>query len=402
MNNEPEHTSGHLASLDFRMADFSFSRIHKHLSHFSSSHITVCSVGISRSSVSDRHQRQADFFTYGIAFAVFLSEGLFYEIAITQLGLWILLYKIKLRKEDWYRVPLNMLMFLMISLGSAFVYYQLGGVHGKEILQSPQAIGAAVVYALVQIALNQAFVKGISNWLYKKHEPWVTLGDVWEYFTSLAILPLGFLLFLLYVDIGAQALLFVGLPFLIVSATLRYLHHSRTMNGYLRKSGEIGQELASFAMVDQVLDIFTKRVKPLFEADELYILDVEDKETLTLIRKVDGEGMTKNERRDVTNIASISRETWHNQKGCIYRDRRFWNISMERYKQMKKESVMAVPMFRFGKVVGVITLFSSRKRNFSQPQFQLLKILSNYLAIAIENARVYEKLKDSEERCGLT
>lgn len=342
------------------------------------------------------------FFTYGISFAVFLSEGLFYEIILTQLGLFMLMWKIRVPKEQLYRLPLNMLMFLFVSTGAAFVYYQLGGVHGAAVLETPQAIGATLGYALVQIGLNQGSIKMISKFLYGKREPWVTLGDIWEYFTSLAILPLGFLLFVLYVDIGVQALGLLGVPLLIVSAILRYLHHSRLMNGYLRKSGEIGQELASFQRVEEVLDIFTERVKPLFDADQVYILDIPEKGKMTLIREVGNTGITNKASRDVTGIPSISRETWRSRKGTIFPDHRSWKNYAEIYKKSEMESVMTVPMFRFGQIVGVITLFSSRKRKYSQAQFQLLKILSNFLAVAIENARVYERLKNKEERCGLT
>lgn len=70
------------------------------------------------------------FVANGISFAAFLYFGLFAEIILTQLALLTLIYKLRISKDEIFRIASNSLMMLITSIGSAAVYYWLGGEHG--------------------------------------------------------------------------------------------------------------------------------------------------------------------------------------------------------------------------------------------------------------------------------
>ena len=60
---------------------------------------------------------------------------------------------------------------------------------------------------------------------------------------------------------------------------------------------------------------------------------------------------------------------------------------------MKINSVVAVPMLKEGRPVGAIALVRAGKGNFPQRQIDLLKSFGDQAAIAIENARLFEKVQ---------
>ena len=64
---------------------------------------------------------------------------------------------------------------------------------------------------------------------------------------------------------------------------------------------------------------------------------------------------------------------------------------------MKKEKiagVLAVPITLHNKSIGVITIYTSKPKNFSQSEIDLLSTFASQASIAIENARLYADMKD--------
>ncbi|GAA0486148.1 hypothetical protein IRB23M11_00720 [Alkalibacterium sp. m-11] len=63
------------------------------------------------------------FLTNGVSVAVFIIYGLFAEIVVTTLALLALMLRSNIKSDEHYRYPLNLLMFQLLSLVSAFAYY---------------------------------------------------------------------------------------------------------------------------------------------------------------------------------------------------------------------------------------------------------------------------------------
>ncbi len=60
-----------------------------------------------------------------VSLAAFLRFGIFAEIIFTQVAVMVLLLKLRMQKSDLFRVPLNSIMFFLVSLISGVVYYLL-------------------------------------------------------------------------------------------------------------------------------------------------------------------------------------------------------------------------------------------------------------------------------------
>src|ERR1700752_2411343 len=71
-----------------------------------------------------------------------------------------------------------------------------------------------------------------------------------------------------------------------------------------------------------------------------------------------------------------------------------------RYRMLNPEtrSELAIPMTHKGRVIGILDLESPQLNYFTEDHVQALSILAAQLAIALENARLYEKVARDEAR----
>ncbi|GGF06783.1 hypothetical protein GCM10010954_01540 [Halobacillus andaensis] len=342
------------------------------------------------------------FLTNGVSFAAFLFFGLLVEILVIQVSLIFLMIKLRVGKTNFIRIPLNMLMFLIISLITAGVFYSLGGSHGENALQSGADAVPVMAYALTQIVINQVSLKLIGRYLYRRKVKWVDQGVKWELLTTALVAPVGLMLYFVYTEIGPSAIYLIGFPFLLISIMLRQFHKTSQVNQYLQKTGDIGHELTGKLGVKEVLDVFVERVTSLLPLDYLYIFDVKSDNTMTLVRFFDRIENVQLPELDLVEGKSISVDTLKQGKGKHYHTRKKWKQLENIYTPENVESVMSIPITRQNKTVGIITMYSTQPRAFFKYQYMILNILGSYLAVAIENARHYEKTKTESERCPLT
>ncbi|MCA1021737.1 sensor domain-containing diguanylate cyclase [Halobacillus litoralis] len=342
------------------------------------------------------------FFTQGVAFAVFLQYGLFVEMAISQVAVAVLLMKVRLSRHTMYRLPINLLMFLAISVISALLYEGMGGGHGPAAVDEFSDLFPITAYAVSQILLNQLFLSAISKWLYRRPFQWFDQGLLWDVMTAGLVLPIGFVLFVVFLQFGISGIFFVGIPFVFISGMMMMYHNSSQVNDYLKKASRIGHELTGNLGVTDVLDLFVDHITELLPVDHLYVFDVKESGQLNLIRFFDQSGGLDLPSILLEKGQSVSGHTLLTGKGAYYKKRTEWITLESPYTPQASESVLSVPVVRNNDTVGVITVYSNQKRAFLQFQLLILTILANYLGVAIENARNYEKTKEESERCALT
>ncbi|SFJ16134.1 diguanylate cyclase (GGDEF) domain-containing protein [Halobacillus dabanensis] len=310
--------------------------------------------------------------------------------------------KMRIGKTDLHRLPINLIMFLMISVGSASIYYALGGTHGETAVDSITDVIPIVSYVLFQILFNQFSIKLISRFLYKKEAKWLDSGFFWDLLTASLVLPIGLILYIVFAEYGLSAIFFVGIPFVFISGMLMLYHNSKLINDYLKKTSIIGHELTGKLGVKEVLDIFVQRLSELLPVDYIYVYDVCSANRMKLIRFFDRSNEIDFPNIQLSKGQSISGNTWSKGGSVFYKKKADWSHLENRYTPGRGESVLSVPIERNNDIVGIVTIFSNRKHAFFQFQFMILNILGNYLGVAIDNARHYEKTKEESERCGLT
>ncbi|WP_028783357.1 sensor domain-containing diguanylate cyclase [Thalassobacillus devorans] len=342
------------------------------------------------------------FLIQGVSLAVFLYFGLFMEIVLTQIGVISLLLKVRIAREDLHRFPMNMLMFLVTSIVGGATYYLLGGEHGTKAYNDLYDIFPILAYAITIFLVNQTLIKVIGVLLQKRTFQLIDRATLWETYTTVLIFPVGFVLYRLYSDLGVVAVYYVGIPFVLISAMLMLYHTSKQINGYLQKTSDIGHELTGRLKSEEVIDLFIFRVADLLPLKYIYIFNVKDDERLSLIRFYDGSGEHSFPEFTLRPGEGVSGYVWKEGKGVRYNNQREWLHLKSGYIPDDGESVLSLPVYRNHEIFSVITVISNHKRAFEKYQYMIVDILTNYLAVAIENANNYEFTKNKSERCPLT
>ncbi|HEU5140254.1 MAG TPA: diguanylate cyclase [Bacillales bacterium] len=345
--------------------------------------------------------------THGVLLVIFLEFGLFAEVIAQQIATLAFLAFLRVGRSDHERYPMNLLMFFAISLISGLVYFAAGGEIGKSLMDSFIEFIPVFVYISSIFVSNQILLYGIRRLIgqhRKQNKNFFGKDLLWEAITTLLMIPIAIALYLLYMQLGTAAILFVGIPFVSLSATLRLYHSSEKINNLLQKTNGIGRQLSERLEVKGTLDFFIDKITEIFPVDVAYILDpdTDDPNQLKLLRVFEREKGRLPERTSLKRNDGVSGRVWLTATGVHYFSRKQWYHLSQGFLPAKMQSVMSVPMRRNQEVIGIITLASRKKHAFERHHMMVLEILANFLAVALENARNYEKTKHLSERDPLT
>src|SRR5436190_6898588 len=151
---------------------------------------------------------------------------------------------------------------------------------------------------------------------------------------------------------------------------------------------EINHEITSILDLDELLQKIaelTNRIVP-FDAFAIFLVDYEKQELYLRFAIGHSPDVVKNLRikigNGVTGTAAMERRI------VVVDDVRTYPRYIEAVKTTRSE--LAVPLISQGRVVGVLDIQSPEPGYFREDQGRLLTLLASQIAIAIENARVYE------------
>ncbi|WP_026690522.1 sensor domain-containing diguanylate cyclase [Alteribacter aurantiacus] len=331
---------------------------------------------------------------HGIALAVFLHFGLLIEMAVTQLALFTALSMLRLSKKEMYRFPFNSVIFLCVSLVSAGVFYLLGGTTGDVERITGDMVLPAIGYAVTFFVANHVFIYVAIKYLTKRDVSFWDEGLKWEAVSAVMIVPVGLTLAMLYNQIGFIAIFLMGIPFVSVSLILKQYHSLETSNDLLKRVSLYGYQVNENLSVNKIINLFFEHLKTIFPVDTIHLYDYNPQDGIRFRQSTEPfEGKP---------VDQLSTKVTETSKTIHFDKHREWADLESRDVLANTESVIAVPVMRNQECVAVITLTSARKRAFEKRHVMILEFMANYLAVAVQNARNYEKTKQESERCALT
>lgn len=338
----------------------------------------------------------------GISIAVFLYFGLFTAQIMIQLSIICVLIVVKVPFKEYFRYLAMTLMFAWISLFAGLVYDALGGETGPYQHEHFAWI-AIVAYFITYFALNHILLYFVRVFLYKEQSVDLVDKDTWwDLVSECLVIPGGLLLYMLYSQMGIPGIFYVSIPFVAITIIIKMYHSSQQINYWLKQASEIGQRMTKHLRVNDILDVFIESLGSRLPVDVAYIVDSESGEyfhPLRLYEKTEGMIVKGKRLRKDEGLSGI---VWLTRKSIMFDRKSRWQSLSDQYFSGKAESVISVPMMHNHIVVGIITFVSKKKRAYEKHHLLILEILSNYLTVAIANAKNYELTKRKSEQCQLT
>jgi len=159
---------------------------------------------------------------------------------------------------------------------------------------------------------------------------------------------------------------------------------------------QVGQTLTSEINLDALFEIVMDQTNQIMDTERsaVFLNDEESGELWSLVAT----GMTKNEIRIPVTQGVAG---WVFQSGMpltindAYEDHRFYS-SVDEKSGFRTRNILCLPLTnRKGQCIGVLQALNKRTGDFTEEDTELLTSISHYVAIALENSRLYEKLKST-------
>src|SRR5580658_9563292 len=162
----------------------------------------------------------------------------------------------------------------------------------------------------------------------------------------------------------------------------------------------VSRTINSTLNVDEALRVITREACELMRARmcSLMLLD-ESREWLDLRASYGaGDAYIKKPRlgAEESLIGVVVRRKKALQVANVQADSRYQNVELARRENLV--SLLSVPLIFSGQTIGTLSVYTAKPYNFSNEEIKILSALGELSAIAIEKARLYERLVDVEEQ----
>ena len=333
-----------------------------------------------------------------ITLTIFLQYGVFAELVITQLALFILVLSNKNTVPLLHRFFVNSSIFALVSFGSGFIFHIAGGSIGS--LDFSSIVLFSLLYTVIYTLLNTLLLK-IYFFFNKRSFSLFRGGALWNYMMTMVLLPFSVALYFMYALHGDKSILLVGIPFLIVLLVIRRYTLSSDLNEKLTYASDIGRELADRLRFVEVLENFIVKLKAVVAYKNAYVIDYRLKEEFILLMGYENDRLTTSMSEISISLKKDDYEFDLDQSKVFYNRKAVNKLQSIRF-ITPVESVLTVPIKRNGQTEGLLLLTSSEKNSFKGIDVQIVGILAGYLAISLEKARYFERTIEKSERCALT
>ncbi|UJW58505.1 sensor domain-containing diguanylate cyclase [Bacillus sp. A116_S68] len=336
---------------------------------------------------------------HGISLAIFLHFGLLIEILVTQIAILTTLFRLKISTHDLHRIPINGLIFLATSLGSAALFYLVGGTTGHFTVGMMVEMAVPIlVYTLTFFVLNNLLLYLCHYYLLGMRE--VSFFDEafkWQAISCLLIVLVGLALAMLYEEVGYIAVLITGIPIVSVFLILKIYNEDKKTAELLKQVSSFGHEVNDSLEVNTIIELFISTCSKIFPAQSILLFEQEDYYDLRPIymsQSLDKSALSEGD--------GVSKHVLQTGASVLFTSRKQWEHLDSENVLSGNQSIIAAPCIRNHNIVAVITLTNQRKNAFQRSDQKVLEIIANYLSVAVQNARYIAQTKKDSECCGLT
>jgi signal transduction histidine kinase len=163
---------------------------------------------------------------------------------------------------------------------------------------------------------------------------------------------------------------------------------------------EINKAIASTLSLEKILNQIVERTAKLMKSKICSILFLKENEQELILKAQYGGSPDYSDKPNLQVetclIGQVIRSKHSLQVPDITRESGY--LFKDLAKKEKLKSLLSVPLIVREHVIGVLNIYKSKRYNFSNEEGILVRSFADLCAIAIENARLYEKMIDLEEQ----
>lgn len=343
------------------------------------------------------------FLTTGISLSVFILFGLLAEIILTSVCLIVLLIKAKIRTDQHYRYPLNLIMFQILSLFTASIY-----TFTDSLLNFSDELSRTfvlmVIYMIAHIIGNQAITFFNKKLFFNIKEAKIIDEDL---FVSLSILvciiPLSFILTFLFDQLQVMGAFIGALPFLTVSFGLNLFFKNKVNSTYAELVSDAAMLLSEKRTSEEVIENYMSQMSEIFPTDALSLFKVTGNGSIyrEYVYREDT-GSIKLEEVFPVSDKSILMQVLQTNTVKYFNCSHDWKFDCITDLSYKAESTVVLPVSIQNRVEGLVLLSHQSRNMYTSMLVSLIKSLHRYFVISLENALQLESLEANSETDFLT
>jgi signal transduction histidine kinase len=174
----------------------------------------------------------------------------------------------------------------------------------------------------------------------------------------------------------------------------------RLKAGLFESLASVSRTINSTLNLDEALRAITREACVLMHARMCSLMMLDESRAWLDLRASHGAGQAylKKPRLSVEEsvLGVVVRRKKPIQLGNVQTSSRYQNVELARREGLI--SLLSVPLLFAGQVIGTLNVYTGRPYNFSDEEIRILGALAELSAIAIEKARLYERVVDVEEQ----
>ncbi len=168
----------------------------------------------------------------------------------------------------------------------------------------------------------------------------------------------------------------------------------------LESLASVSRTINSALNLDEVLQTITRNAAELMQAKMCSLLMLDDSRSWLDLRASHGAGETylRKPRLSVAEslLGAVVRRKKPIQVDNVQTSARYQNVEIARQEGLV--SLLSAPLLFSGEAIGTLNIYTSAPYKFSNEEIRILAAFAELSAIAIEKARLYERLVDAEEQ----
>jgi len=163
---------------------------------------------------------------------------------------------------------------------------------------------------------------------------------------------------------------------------------------------DVGQDISASLDLDEVLPRVVRQATRLMRAKVCSLMLVDEPSNTLRLRATHGASQTYTQRPPLSVQESLVGEVVHRGKPMavldVREDAQYQFMDMARQEGLC--SLLSVPLRMHTRVIGVLNVYTAERRRFQPTEVEFLSALAAQSATAIEHARLYQAMLDTQER----